>query len=125
MNIIKKIWKTKIRVLLPGWLKQMLSFAGNGFRRSNVFRTTDRNEFLKEVTKLFDNQQFTPPTHAIWHRIGGRNKKIGKPRTLHLYDTKNCQNLYWKSLYLTYNPIMLFAIWLAPAAIFRFLSRIK
>jgi ubiquinone/menaquinone biosynthesis C-methylase UbiE len=56
VNSIKKFWKTKIRVLLPEWLKQTLSFVGNGFQKSRIFSTTDRNEFLTKIMQLSDNE---------------------------------------------------------------------
>jgi 2-polyprenyl-3-methyl-5-hydroxy-6-metoxy-1,4-benzoquinol methylase len=68
MNTLKKIWKTKIRVLLPEQIKETLSFIGNGFRTTGYWQTSNRDEFLAKISQL-DNTN--PPAQAWW----GKQKK--------------------------------------------------
>jgi hypothetical protein len=56
MNRLKKIWKTKIRVLLPNPVINLLKTVGNALFPSEVFSTTNREKFLAKIAAVILQQ---------------------------------------------------------------------
>jgi ubiquinone/menaquinone biosynthesis C-methylase UbiE len=65
MNTLKKIWKTKIRILLPKPVKRGLTKVHRFFAPDKIYSTTNRDEFTAKMLQIANNQQFTnPPAHT-------------------------------------------------------------
>jgi len=87
MKKIKKIWKTKIRVLLPNSVKRLLTKIGNRISPSDIYSTTSRDEFLLHMSKINKKQENSNAAQAWW-----RKQEDWNPYIIHKEYYNNMKN---------------------------------